>query len=279
MRSTCSGNHRQERSMNSLHHSISRRTVIGGAVAAAAVSLSRSPSSTFAQDDDAQALLDKAAQAMTNLSSFKFVMRNEGGTTKLMDLVELESIQGAVQRPDSFQAKATAKVAIMTIDVNIIGIGNDIYVSDPTSTNDSYLMISADDMSGVDIASVINPDALILRSVSVIEEPEINGDDKIDDVDTKIVTGHFTVQKALDLSGFDIGTPPPDEAGTQLLLDEPLDVSLWIDGDGIVHRVRIIGPILSSDDPGIARRIDLSAFNEPIDIQAPAKATPVSEME
>jgi hypothetical protein len=252
---------------------------MGGAAAAAALSMLRLPRSSSAQDEDAQALLDKAAQKMTELTSFTFVMRNEGGTTKLLDLVELESIEGTVQRPDSFQATATAKVAIMKIDVNIIGIGSNIYVSDPTSTNDSYLMVSSADMTGVDIASVINPDALILRSVSVIEGPEIDGGDKIDDVDTTIVTGHFTVQKALDLAGSVVGTPSPDTGDTQLLLNEPLDVSLWIDGDGIVHRVRIIGPILSSDDPGIARRIDLFDFNEPVDIQPPANVTPISEME
>jgi LppX_LprAFG lipoprotein len=266
--------------MSPRKRSISRRGVIGGAVAAAAVSLLRLPRSSSAQDDEAQALLDRAAQAMTELESFKFVMRNEGGTTMLMDIVELESIDGAVQRPDSFQATATAQVAFLKVDVNIIGIGGDIYISDPRSTTDSYLLVSADDMTGVDIASVINPDALILRSVSVIEEPEIEGEAEIDGVDTTVVTGHFTVQKALDLSGFDIGTPAPDETvDTQLLLDEPLDVSLWIDEDGYVRRVRIIGPILSSDDSGIARRIDIYDLDEPVDIQPPANATPVSEME
>jgi hypothetical protein len=258
----------------------SRRTFIGGALAAAAVSALRLPSSIARADDEAQALLDKAAQAMTQLSSFKFLMRNEGGKTMLMNLVELETIEGAVERPDSFLAKATAQVAFMNLDVTIIGIGNDIYVSDPRSTDDSYILVSADDMTGVDIASVINPDALILRSVDVIEEPEVDGDDKIDDVETTIVSGHFTVRKAFDVGGEIIGTPvPEEEAGTQLLLDEPLDVSLWIDGDGYVRRVRIIGPILSSDDPGIARRIDLTDLNQPVEIEAPANATPVSEME
>jgi LppX/LprAFG-like lipoprotein len=257
----------------------SRRTVIAGAAAAAAVSILRLPTSDVLADEDADALLDKAAQAMTELTSFKFAMRNEGGTTKLMDFIELESIEGAVQRPDKFTATATAGVAFMKVDVNIIGIGNDIFVSDPTTGGESYIAVSADDMTGVDIASVINPDALILRSVDVIEEPEIDGDDEIDDVDTTIVTGHFTVRKAFNLGGEFIGTPIPEEAGTQLLLDEPLDVSLWIDGEGYVRRVRIIGPILSSDDSGIARRIDLYDLNVPVEIEAPANVTPVSEME
>jgi LppX_LprAFG lipoprotein len=259
---------------------VSRRTVLRGAAAATVVSLAPQfiNLATASAQDDARALLDRAAQAMTELSSFKFQLRTEDGSTMLMNMVELESIEGAVQRPDSFQAKASAKVAVLTVTVDIIGIGNDIYVSDPRSTTGSYIQVSADDMTGIDIASVINPDALILRSVSVIEDPEIGGDEEIDGVDTTIVSGHFTVQKALDLSGVDIGTPPSGEVDTQLLLDEPLDVRLWIDGDARVRRVRIIGPILSTDDPGIARRIDLNDFNEPVTIEAPANATPVSEM-
>src|SRR5688572_19336257 len=100
--------------MNFRDQTLSRRQVMSRAAAAATLSLiTLSLQGTAIAQDEARALLDKAAQAMTEVTSFKFLMRNEDGTTMLINMVELEAIEGAVQRPDSFQATASAKVAIV----------------------------------------------------------------------------------------------------------------------------------------------------------------------
>jgi LppX_LprAFG lipoprotein len=261
--------------------SISRRELVRGATAAAALSIVslRIAQPAVIADEDTTQLLQAAAKAMTELKSFSFVLRNEGGTTKLLNIVELESVEGEVLRPDSFHAQATAKVAVLTVKVDIIGIDGNLYVSDPTAPSGTYLQISTSDMTGVDIASVINPDALILKSVTVVEEPKIDGTAKIGDVETTKVSGTVVLQKVIELAGFTIATPTPGEGGTQaepqLILDQPLDVTIWIDQDNRIRRIRLIGAILTSDDPGIARVIDFSKFDEPVTIEAPANATPM----
>ncbi len=260
---------------------LNRRELIGGATAAAALSIGslRFVIPHAQADDDAKALLDKAAQAMTELTSFSFLVQNEGGTTKLLNIVELESIEGEVLRPDSFHAQATAKVAVLTVKVDVIGVNGDLYVSDPTAPEGTYIKLSTTDMTGVDIASVMNPDALILKSVTVLDEPKIDGTAKIGDVETTKVSGVVVLQKVIELAGFSVATPTaeqtPAPGETQLILDQPLDITLWIDQDNRIRRIRIIGAILTSDDPGIARIIDFSKFNEPVTIEAPANATPL----
>jgi hypothetical protein len=44
----------------------------------------------------------------------------------------------------------------------------------------------------------------------------------------------------------------------------------WIDTERLVRRVELTGAILEGEADDIIRRVDLSAFNEPVDIQAPA---------
>jgi hypothetical protein len=265
--------------MNSLR--LNRRELVGGAAAATALTITslRFIHPQAKADDDAVELLQNAAQAMTELKSFSFLLQNEDGTTRLLNIVELETIEGEVLRPDSFHAEATAKVAVLTVKEDIIGIDGDLYVSDPTAPEGTYFKISTSDITGVDIASVINPDALILKSVTVIEEPKIDGTAKIEDVETTKVSGTVVLQKVIDVADFGIATPTveqtPGPGETQLILDQPLDVTVWIDQDNRIRRIRLIGAILSSDDPGIARRIDFSKFDEPVTIEAPANATPL----
>jgi hypothetical protein len=260
---------------------LNRRELIGGTAAAAALSLGslRFVIPHAQADDDAKALLDNAAKAMTDLTSFNFLVQNEGGSTKLLNIVELESIEGDVLRPESFHAQATAKVAVLTVKVDIVGVDGDLYVSDPTSPEGTYIKLSTSDMTGVDIASVINPDALILKSVTVVEEPKIDGTAKIDDAETTKVSGTVVLQKVIEVSGFSMATPTAEESSapgeTQLILDQPLDITFWIDQDNRIRRIRIIGAILTSDDSGIARIIDFTKFNEPVTIEAPANATPL----
>jgi LppX_LprAFG lipoprotein len=257
--------------------SLSRRDLVRGTTAAAALALIplHITQSTVFADEDATQLLKDAAQAMADLTSFSFLVQNEGGTTKLLNIVELESVEGEVLRPDSFHAKATAKVAVLKVNVDIIGVDGNLYVSDPTAPAGTYLQLSTADMAGADIATVINPDALILKSVTVVEEPKIDGTAKIDDAEMTKVTGVVVLQKVIDSAGITFATPTTGEVDTQLVLDQPLDITFWIDGDHRIRRIRIIGAILTSDDPGIARRIDFTKFNEPVTIEPPANATPM----
>ena len=44
---------------------------------------------------------------------------------------------------------------------------------------------------------------------------------------------------------------------------------VWLDDAGRVVRLQIVGQVVLSEPPGIVHQLDLSAFDEPISIEAP----------
>src|SRR3989337_2439989 len=84
------------------------------------------------QDDaEARAILEGAAAAMADVQSFQFSLTTEQGETIIMDTLELKEVTGSVQRPDRFQATVSAAVAVLDVDVEVVGIGTQVWVKNP----------------------------------------------------------------------------------------------------------------------------------------------------
>ena len=216
-----------------------------------------------AQDEDAAALLDRAAATMAALDAFHFSLTTPRGQTLFMENLELAGIEGDVQRPDRFRATATAKAAIIELDVKIVGIGTRLWVTDPTAQEEQYIEFDAAQTGGAEGGSpidLLNPDRVLLEAVELIEEPVVAGEDEVDGADTTRIDGTFDLGRLQAL-----GTPVPG-----LVTNQALPVSLWIDDQGRVRRLELEGPLTAVEGPDVVRRLDLSAFDEPVDIQAPA---------
>lgn len=222
--------------------------------------------SAHAQDtsSSAAAILDEAASKMLELESFHFSVSTPLGKTELSDQIELSGIEGDVLRPDAFQAEFTVELGFVSLKLNVIGIGASLWVSDPTAGNDQYIELSADGEETLPPQLLLNPDQLVMQAVSLLRDPVIKGDDEIEDVPVVNIEGTFDPE---DLAQF--GTPAP---GTLFSGVEPLTVNLWIDKEHRIVRAEFAGALLPSElDAGpLVRRVDLSAFNEPVTIEAPA---------
>lgn len=210
---------------------------------------------------EAAALLRTTATRMADLSSFHFEISTPRGETVVLDSFEVVSLEGDVQRPDRFRARLEAKAAVLDVSVDVVGIGSRLWVSDPTSFDGSYLefdMGAGDAAPGEVPADLLNPDRLLLQAVDLIEDPVLNGRDEIDGVEVSRVDGRFDPHRVTD------GDEPPPG-----LVGEPLPVAIWIDDEGRVRRLEIAGPMLELESGDLVRRLDLSAFDEPVEIQAP----------
>jgi len=194
-----------------------------------------------------------------------------------MDALELEDVTGAVQRPDRFRAVATANIAILKVDVEVIGIGTQIWVKNPlagAAGGEEYIQVDLSEGGAEQtLAELVNPDRILLRAVDLLEDPVVRGEDEIDGVQTTVIEGTFDPSEAI---GMVPGTPvtvsdAATQAATQtgLELAGPVPTLIWIDGDGLVRRVRVEGPILTSEATDVVRRLDLFAYNEPVEIEAP----------
>lgn len=229
------------------------------------------------EDAEARAILEGAAAAMAEVQSFQFRLSTEQGQTVIMDTLELKGVVGAVQRPDRFQATVSASVAILDVDVEVVGIGTRVWVKNPVSGatgGEEYIEVDLSEVGAEQaLAELANPDRILLRAVDYLENPVVRGVDEIDGVTTTVIEGTFDPNDAFGLTS---GTPEAVEAAATeaaseagLELAGPVPTLIWVDGDGLVRRIRVEGPVLTSESSDVVRRLDLFAYNEPVEIVAP----------
>jgi hypothetical protein len=250
--------------------SISNRARVVAPLAAATAWLARgSVLPARAQDaQDPAALIAQAAQSMAALSSFHFDLTSLNGKTSFVEGIDLDEVSGDVLRPMSFRADATIGMTLASIKITIVSIDGHTWMTDPFSSDGSFTDLGQADFGALDPTILINPDRLILPAINTVQNPTIAGNETIDDVDTTRVDGTVDIGAALAV----VGTPVPQDpnAPMQFAFPDSMPFSAWIDGETRVVRVEITGPVLQNEDNNIVRRVDFSAFDEPIDIQPPA---------
>ncbi|HZU77315.1 MAG TPA: LppX_LprAFG lipoprotein, partial [Dehalococcoidia bacterium] len=186
--------------------------------------------------------------------TFHFVFTNEQGTTSLPDGLTFSAATGDVERPDRFEAKVQTKLKLIPITVTIVGVGSKVYYQNPITHH--FHEIS----SSTAALALLNPAPLLVAAISQIQRPVISGTEQVNNVATTRVDG------LLDIPATGPGTPsalPFDTGG------KPLPLSIWIDATGHTVQLRLTGPLRAGDSNSVVRQLDLSQFNETVNIQAP----------
>jgi lipoprotein LprA len=199
-----------------------------------------------ARAQDATALLDNAVTTMSTVQSFAFALSTVQGQSTILQNLELSGVEGTVQRPDRFQAKITAKLAFIEVDVRMIGIGGNLWVTDPLSDSDSYVNLSSEGGGGsgeVDtLTALLNPDRLLLAAVDLVENSTIDGTEEINDVPVTRIKG------TVDLSNIEqFATATPNMLSDLLILGE-MPITIWIDDAGHVVSLDFDVPV-TIDEP------------------------------
>jgi hypothetical protein len=243
------------------------------AAALSPVALSAAGAPVRAQDDDVQALLSKAATRMASLTTFHFEMVTVEGRATVLENLEVTKIVGDVLRPASFRATITARLAVVNVDVQIVSVGGSVWVTNPLDGGWEQIA-SADDLGAQDVTTLINPDQLFLQALELIDEPTIEGTERLGDTDTTVVTGTFDPSRLSQLATPEADAPSQEgEEGDMgmgpMLATEPVYLTAWIDDEGLVHLIEEEGPLTASESDDVIRAITFSAFDEPIEINPP----------
>jgi hypothetical protein len=217
-----------------------------------------------AQEQDAAMLLQKAAATMAAAQSFHVTLTTPRGKSMIADQIELAGIEGDIQRPDRFQASFTAKASIVSLTIKVIGIGSRIWVTDPMQREETWIEVTAGSEGAVPLPDLLNPDRLLAAAVALIQQPAITGEDEIDGTKTTRVEGIFDPRQVNQFAG----TPVPEL--TDLTSEKPIPVTIWIADDGRVPRIEFQGPLTAAESNDVVRRLDVTKFNQPVDIQPPA---------
>jgi hypothetical protein len=227
-----------------------------------------------AKGEDATPLLNKAVETMGDVQSFRFELSTVQGQSIIMNNLELDGVVGAVQRPDRFEATITAKVAVVKVDVRVVGVGRRLWVTDPLASTETFIDVtdqaSGDQMATETLSALVNPDRLLLTAVGLVDQPTVDGTESIDGVKTTRIVGTVDFRK---LPQFQMATP---EAASEFLVLEEMPITIWVDEAGHVVSMEIEGPLTVDESPDVVRRLDLFEFDEPVDIVEPVTGTPAA---
>jgi hypothetical protein len=253
-----------------ISHGFDRRVVLQSMLAAAIAPAALSSIRT-AGAQDAAGLLKQSATAMAAVKSFAFSITTVQGKTQLFGNLELKDVEGAVQRPDRFKADITVGASILSLTVKVIGIGGQVWVTNPMSSDQAFVEASSGvgDSSADTLTSLLNPDRIFLAAVEAIQNPAIDGTENVDNVDTTRIKGTVDLNTLPVVSA--IASPTADKGGSiASFIDlSPKTVTAWIDAAGLVRRIQVQGAFTKDESSDVVREIDLTSFNDPQDVQPP----------
>ncbi len=210
------------------------------------------------QTTDTQALLDRAAKTMGSLNTYHFRLTIPEGETPILEEYKLDSVEGAVQRPDKLQAKVTVDVnAFWSITVNAIRIGDSLWLTDPTTEQEGFERATAKEYG--EFVELFDLDRIVSTAITHIQQPTISEMEEIDDEEA------VRVQGTLDPEHLGI-TKQETVSGEQLGLD------LWITESGHVLRLVLEGALIEGESEDVVHRLELSEFNEPVKVSRPPGA-------
>jgi hypothetical protein len=198
-----------------------------------------------------QQLLDRAAAATDALKAFHFTLNHENGTTPIAQGISMRKAEGDFVKPDRFKGTIDGTLGGgLTITAKVIGIGSNTWIS---TIGDRYVSLQ----NGIGAAAILDPQNGVLKAVRSVKSPQLVGSERLNGVDTSIVSG--TVD-AGDLQALDSAAQP----------GKPVTGRVWIaSSDGRIQRIRLEGPLNDQEPANIARIIELSRFDQTVDIQPP----------
>jgi lipoprotein LprA len=200
----------------------------------------------------AQDLLTAARQTLSADSAFHFALTHENGTTPIVNGINMRTVDGDIVKPDKLSATVGGTITGgQSITVKVIGVGQNVWIN---LVGNKYTALPG----GVGASAILDPSTGVSKAIAGAKNPHIVGEATINGVQTTEVDG--TVD-AGDLTALD----DQAQAGKQV------NGRIWIgNADHQVYRVRLEGPVNDQEPANIARQIDLSKFNETVDIQPPA---------
>ena len=200
--------------------------------------------------NDPSEILSASVAAVQDLDSFHFKLDHENGSTPMPLSLELTSAEGDIVVPDRLKAEIRAKASALNIRLDVIGIGEETWITNPFSRRWERL-------PGAALREIANPAALVGVLVEALQDVQLAGMTEVDGTSTYHLRG--TIDSGALADALPIASPGHTAA-----------VELYVaESDSLPRRARISGPLSNGEPEDIVRQVDFSRFNEPVTIQAP----------
>ena len=206
---------------------------------------------------DAAEILAKSVDAMASVESFHFTTTGSlETTTSESEMTISVTFEGDSLSPDRTRARLTLGVSVFLLEIDIVTIGDDVYLTNPLTGE--WEVTSADEFG------IPNPVLLVSGVFPTLSDMNMVGENQIGEVQTFHLSGSVMLE-GVEMLGADL---------------ESVDIWLGVE-DGLLYRISTQGLVnlddlgLSLEDMGlggegvIELQIDLSNFNEPVEIEPP----------
>ena len=199
----------------------------------------------------AEEVLPKVVERVEAVKSFHFRLGHEGGLSSIPLDLKLKTAEGDVLVPDRIRAELEAEAGGALVQVEVIGIGEEAWMTNPFSREWQPLP------SGTTISSIFDPAAGVKAVVGSLRDVMIRGIDMVDDHET------YRLEGLVDSAALEAAAPIA-EPGLIVI------VRVWVDvKDYTIRQVRLEGPFAPSEPANIVRILYLSKFDEPVSIEPP----------
>jgi hypothetical protein len=203
---------------------------------------------TLPQADE---ILPKVVERVGAVKSFHFRLEHENGLSPMPLDLKLKTAEGDVQVPDRMKAKLEADVAGALLRVEVVGIGEEGWMTNPFSHEWQPLP------AGTTISAIFDPAAGIQAVAGSLQDVRVAGVEKVGGDNTYLLEGKVD-------SGVLKAAVPIAEPGLTV------NVKVWVGVDDYnIRQVRLEGPFASGEPENIVRILTLSKFDEPVSIEPP----------
>jgi hypothetical protein len=201
---------------------------------------------------DPATVIDDAVPAMQGLKSFHFVYEvQKPQDAKPVQGLEIARITGDVTADGKMKASIDLLQNGIPLQANFVAAGDVHYIQDPTTQKWQSLPAAISPVGKLDLSTGA------IQVLKKIDKLEYVGTEDVGGTKTYHLKGQVPPAEVAAIAGGSNATKP--YAG---------DVWIGVD-DHLVRRIRIVGAAGSGEDPETVRVIDISAFDQPVTIEAP----------
>jgi lipoprotein LprG len=210
------------------------------------------PACSGDEEGDAELILRDAIPAMQELSSFSFdydVQRPQDAPP--VQGTDVVSLEGSVDDQGGMKALIHILQGGIPLQLNFVAVGDTHYVENPISGAWQSIPAASSPVGQLNLG------ASAIQILEKVQEPEYDGRDEVGGVAVDKVTGTVAAE---DVEGI----------VQAVSVDHSFPVELWIGvEDDLVRRIVLSGAATRSEHEETVRTIDLTGFDEPVEIEPP----------
>ncbi len=208
-------------------------------------------SSNSAQALSTADVLSKSYESMQAAKSFHFSMEHDTSGTPISKEILMTKLSGDIVSPDKLQATIVGTYAGMAIEVDLVTVSGETYMTNPIS---GVWEVAPNSFK---VLSVFDPSNGVASIIKGLTDATDLGDEKIGSTKCYHLKGEVLSESLAPLTGT---TATGTKVGTEV----------WISKKGfLVQQVKLTGKITDTETDGITRTLTFTNYNKDIDIKLP----------